>query len=76
MPAAQRSNGTDRVAEQPVGYVDGDSSRTAVVTVNGKSFELPYVEINVARGGRLASHRVYYDQVSFMAALGIARPQG
>lgn len=36
----------------------------------GKPFELPFVEINEARGGRIASHRVYYDQMAFLAALG------
>jgi chitodextrinase len=29
-----------------VGYVDGDSSRTAVVTVNGKAFNLPFAGSN------------------------------
>jgi ketosteroid isomerase-like protein len=41
----------------------------------GKSFELPYVEINEAHGGKITSHRVYYDQMAFMIALG-AMPEG
>jgi ketosteroid isomerase-like protein len=41
----------------------------------GRSFELPYVEINQERNGRIASHRVYYDQVTFLAALGVTPEQ-
>ena len=37
----------------------------------GKSFELPYMEINEVEGGRVTSHRVYYDQLSFLSALGV-----
>jgi len=33
------------------------------------------VEINEATGGRISSHRVYYDQMAFLAALGLAPPQ-
>ncbi|HEY3259843.1 MAG TPA: ester cyclase [Pseudonocardiaceae bacterium] len=41
----------------------------------GKSFELPFVEINHAPSGRITSHRVYYDQMAFLAALGVMPPQ-
>ena len=37
----------------------------------GKSFELPFMEINEVEGGRVTRHRVYYDQLSFMMALGV-----
>ena len=46
------------------------------VPPTGKSFDLPFVEVNEARGGRITSHRVYYDQTSFLTALGIMPPQG
>jgi steroid delta-isomerase-like uncharacterized protein len=42
---------------------------------NGKPFELPFVEVNEARGGRITSHRVYYDQMAFLTALGAMPPQ-
>lgn len=42
----------------------------------GKSYALPFMEINEVEGGRITKHRVYYDQVSFMAALGVQPPPG
>jgi steroid delta-isomerase-like uncharacterized protein len=41
----------------------------------GKSFELPFVEVNEGQGGRITSHRVYYDQMTFLTALGAGPPQ-
>jgi ketosteroid isomerase-like protein len=42
----------------------------------GEPFEVLFVEVNEARGGRITSHRVYYDQMAFLAALGAMPPQG
>jgi predicted ester cyclase len=41
------------------------------VPPTGASFELPFVEINEIVDGRIKSHRTYYDQMRFMAALGL-----
>jgi ketosteroid isomerase-like protein len=41
----------------------------------GKSFELPYAEINQVRNGRIVSHRDYYDQMTFLAVLGVTPEQ-
>ncbi len=46
------------------------------VPPNGKSFELPFAEINEVKDGKVKSHRVYYDQVAFMTALGLMPAQG
>jgi steroid delta-isomerase-like uncharacterized protein len=42
----------------------------------GKSYELPYAELNEVRDGLIASHRVYYDQMTFLSALGVMPAQG
>jgi steroid delta-isomerase-like uncharacterized protein len=41
---------------------------------SGKAFDLPFAEVNEVEGGRIRRHTVYYDQVSFMAALGVQQP--
>jgi steroid delta-isomerase-like uncharacterized protein len=41
----------------------------------GKPFELPFVEVNEGQEGRITSHRVYYDQMTFLTALGAMPPQ-
>jgi steroid delta-isomerase-like uncharacterized protein len=41
------------------------------VPPTGKSFELPFADFFRFRDGRVAEHHVYYDQVAFMAALGV-----
>jgi predicted ester cyclase len=41
------------------------------VQPTGKSFSLPFAEVNVAPEGRIASHRVYYDQLTFLGMLGM-----
>ncbi|HEX8098913.1 MAG TPA: ester cyclase [Actinomycetota bacterium] len=45
------------------------------VPPTGKPFELPFMEINDVENGRVKSHRVYYDQMAFMAALGLGQQQ-
>ena len=45
------------------------------VPPTGKAFELPFMEINEVEKGRVKSHRVYYDQMTFMAALGLGPTQ-
>jgi ketosteroid isomerase-like protein len=42
----------------------------------GKPFELPFVEVNEARGGLITSHRVYYDQMALLVQFGAMPPQG
>ena len=42
----------------------------------GASFELPFVEINQIVDGKIRSHRTYYDQMSFMAAIGLMPAAG
>jgi ketosteroid isomerase-like protein len=46
------------------------------VPPNGKSFDLPFAEINVLRDGKVASHRVYYDQLTFLTMLGMMPGRG
>jgi hypothetical protein len=43
---------------------------------SGKAFDLPFAEVNVVEGGKITEHRVYYDQMAFMAALGAMPPAG
>jgi steroid delta-isomerase-like uncharacterized protein len=40
----------------------------------GASFRLPFIEINEIRDGKIQSHRTYYDQMTFMAAMGLMPP--
>lgn len=42
----------------------------------GASFELPFVEVNEFEDGKVKSHRTYYDQMSFMTAMGLAPAAG
>ena len=44
------------------------------VPPTGQAFELPFADFFRFRDGRVAEHHVYYDQVAFMSALGIAPP--
>lgn len=41
------------------------------VPASGRSINLPFVECVEIRDGKIAEHRVYYDQVAFMTALGL-----
>jgi steroid delta-isomerase-like uncharacterized protein len=41
----------------------------------GKTFEVPFADFFRFRDGLVAEHHVYYDQVGFMAELGIEPPQ-
>ena len=40
----------------------------------GRAFVLPYMEIYEVRGGRIVSHHIYYDQMSFLGQLGLLPP--
>ena len=42
-----------------------------VVPPSGRSLDLPYCEIFEVEAGRIARHRVYYDQMTFAAQLGL-----
>lgn len=37
----------------------------------GRAFVLPYMELFEVRGGRIVSHHIYYDQMSFLGQLGL-----
>ena len=41
------------------------------VPPTGRHFEFPFCDILQARGGKVVSHRVYFDQVVFLAQLGL-----
>jgi len=42
-----------------------------VIPATGRSFSLPYVDIFQARDGKLVSHRMYWDNATFLAQLGV-----
>jgi steroid delta-isomerase-like uncharacterized protein len=42
-----------------------------VIPPSGRSFSLPYVDIFQARDGKFVSHRIYWDNATFLAQLGI-----
>ena len=42
-----------------------------VIPATGRSFSLPYVDIFQGRDGKLVSHRIYWDNATFLAQLGI-----
>jgi len=44
---------------------------TGEIPPTGRHFEFPYVDILQARDGKVVSHRVYFDQVAFLAQLGL-----
>jgi steroid delta-isomerase-like uncharacterized protein len=44
---------------------------TGEVPPTGRSIELPYIDIYTAEGGLLVTHRVYYDQMTMLAQLGL-----
>jgi ketosteroid isomerase-like protein len=37
----------------------------------GRHFEFAYCDVLETRGGKVSSHRVYYDQVEFLTQLGL-----
>jgi steroid delta-isomerase-like uncharacterized protein len=41
---------------------------------NGQAFDLPFAEVNVIEDGRIWQHTVYYDQLTFLSALGAMQP--
>jgi steroid delta-isomerase-like uncharacterized protein len=42
-----------------------------VIPPTGRSFTLPYVDIFHVRDGKVASHRIYWDNAMFLAQLGL-----
>ena len=42
-----------------------------VIPATGRSFSLPYVDIFQARDGRFVSHRIYWDNATLLAQLGV-----
>jgi predicted ester cyclase len=42
------------------------------IPATGRTIELPYVDVFEARAGRIAAHRVYYDQMVMLSQLGLA----
>jgi ketosteroid isomerase-like protein len=44
---------------------------TGEVAPTGRSIELPYIDVYTAEGGLLVTHRVYYDQITMLAQLGL-----
>ena len=45
-------------------------SPQGTVPASGNSFAFPYVDIMQARDGRCVSHRVYWDNVTFLSQIG------
>lgn len=48
------------------------SSPQGEIPPTGAAFELDFADFFRFRDGRVAEHHVYYDQVAFMGALGLA----
>jgi predicted ester cyclase len=44
------------------------------IAATDKSVNVPYVTMFEVRDGRIASHRAYWDQMAFMAQLGLMPP--
>jgi steroid delta-isomerase-like uncharacterized protein len=42
-----------------------------VIPATGRSFSLPYVDIFQAVDGKFVSHRIYWDNATFLAQLGL-----
>jgi len=42
-----------------------------VIQATGRRFSLPYVDIFQARDGRFVSHRIYWDNATLLAQLGV-----
>jgi predicted ester cyclase len=38
----------------------------------GKSLRLPFADVFAIRDGKIAEHRIYYDQIDFLTQLGLA----
>lgn len=47
-----------------------------VVPPSGKRVEFPLIDIFTARDGKVAEHRVYWDNASFLAQLGVTPDSG
>jgi len=41
------------------------------IPASGRSFSFPYVDVFVARDGKFAEHRGYWDNATFMSQLGL-----
>ena len=61
-------------------FVEGEYSGTntgplaspqGTIPATGKRFVLPYVDVFEVRNGKIAKHRTYFDQMSFLGQLGL-----
>ena len=43
----------------------------STIPATGKAFSFPYVDILQARDGKVISHRIYWDNVTFLSQLGV-----
>jgi steroid delta-isomerase-like uncharacterized protein len=41
------------------------------IPATGRAFSFPYVDVLQARDGKFVSHRIYWDNVTFLAQLGL-----
>lgn len=46
------------------------------IPATGRSFAFPYVDIMQARDGKFVSHRIYWDNVTFLTQLGLMPAPG
>ena len=46
------------------------------VPATGKSVDVPFTTVIQARSGRIAAHRAYWDNMSFVMQLGLMPPPG
>ena len=47
------------------------ASPQGTIPATGKRFVLPYVDVFEVRNGKIAKHRTYFDQMSFLGQLGL-----
>jgi steroid delta-isomerase-like uncharacterized protein len=46
-------------------------SPSGTIPASGRSFSFPYVDVLTERDGKFISHRIYWDNVSFLTQLGL-----
>ena len=47
------------------------ASLQGTMSATGKRFLLPFVEVDEVKNGKIAKHRVYFDQMTFLGQLGL-----
>jgi predicted ester cyclase len=52
------------------------ASPAGEIPPTGKSLRLPFADVFVVRDGLIVEHHIYYDQVAFMAQLGLMPAPG